>query len=112
MTTNQKCVCTGPVCNCGADGVLKDGCSVKVSIHQMDGALGDIVLDGITIDQATIDQYKASPEFAYDKSKFDMVERYRGDDARKFGDAEAMQMLADRIRTTQRLEANLKRMAS
>ena len=35
-----KCVCTGPVCSCGAEGIVKDGASVRTSAMMMDSAGG------------------------------------------------------------------------
>ncbi|MEF2551317.1 hypothetical protein VQ042_08055 [Aurantimonas sp. A2-1-M11] len=35
-----KCVCTGPVCSCGAEGIVKDGSSVRTSAMMMDSASG------------------------------------------------------------------------
>lgn len=32
----KKCECSGPVCSCGADGVVKDGAAVRVSIMDSD----------------------------------------------------------------------------
>lgn len=34
----MKCTCSGPVCSCGASGVVKDGAGVSVSATMMDGA--------------------------------------------------------------------------
>ena len=34
----MKCTCSGPVCSCGAAGVVKDGAGVSVSASMMDGA--------------------------------------------------------------------------
>lgn len=37
-TEMKKCTCTGPLCSCGADGVVKDGAGVVVSASMMDAA--------------------------------------------------------------------------
>ncbi|MBO0903806.1 hypothetical protein [Jiella sonneratiae] len=34
----NRCTCTGPVCSCGAEGVVKDGASVRVNGLTMDSA--------------------------------------------------------------------------
>ncbi|WAP69312.1 hypothetical protein [Jiella pelagia] len=38
----QNCICTGPVCSCGAHGVVKDGAGVRVTSAMMDNATGGI----------------------------------------------------------------------
>ncbi|MEO9299008.1 hypothetical protein [Devosia alba] len=104
---NQKCTCTGPLCDCGANGIVKDGAGVRVPAHMMDGASGNLIVDGLTIDRATLDAYMSSPEHAHDKSKHEMVHGYLGDRAPAFDSAAACRMLADRIRQNDHMQANI-----
>lgn len=55
MNDNQstKCTCTGPLCSCGAHGIVKDGSGVRVPASMMDNAGNtDGFKVGMTIDQA------------------------------------------------------------
>jgi hypothetical protein len=104
---NQKCTCTGPICDCGAHGVVKDGAGVRVPAHMMDSATGNFVVDGLTIDRATFDAYVHSPEHAYDKGKHLTKYGYLGDRAPAFDGAAACQALADRIRQNSHMQANI-----
>lgn len=40
----MKCTCSGPVCNCGAAGVVKDGAGVSVPLMMSDGVLGSAAM--------------------------------------------------------------------
>lgn len=107
MNDNQKCICTGPICDCGAHGIVKDGAGVRVSAHMMDSATGQLLVDGITIDRATFDAYLASPERAYDQSKHSATYGHLGDNAPPFDGDVACRALADRIRHNQRNQATI-----
>lgn len=104
---NAKCTCTGPVCTCGANGVVKDGAGVRVPAHMMDGATGNLVVDGVTIDRAVFDEYLASPEHAFDKSKHQLHNAHLGDRAPTFDGAAACRALADRLRQNQIIQATV-----
>jgi len=41
----MKCTCSGPVCSCGAAGVVKDGAGVSVSATMMDGGSPQRIVD-------------------------------------------------------------------
>lgn len=107
MIDNLKCICTGPLCDCGAHGVVKDGAGVRVSAHMMDSATGQLVVDGLTIDRATFDAYAGSPDRAYDLSKHQTTYGYLGDKAPPFDGDAACRALADRIRKNQRNRATI-----
>ncbi len=104
---NSRCTCSGPICSCGALGVVKDGSGVRVPAHMMDSATGNLVVDGLTIDRATYDAYMASPELAYDQSVHRMRTAHLGDRAPAFTAADAAQFLADRLRNNERFRHNI-----
>lgn len=107
MNDNRKCTCTGPICDCGAHGVVKDGAGVRVPAHMMDSATGQLVVDGITIDRATLDAYATSTERAYDQSKHLVTHAHLGDKAPAFDGEVAIRALANRMRENQRNQATI-----
>lgn len=104
---NSRCTCSGPICSCGALGVVKDGSGVRVPANLMDSATGNLVVDGLTIDRATFDAYMASSELAYDQSVHRSRNAYLGDLAPAFTAADAAQFLAGRLRNNERLQQNI-----
>lgn len=104
---DNRCTCNGPICSCGAHGVVKDGSGVRVPAHMMDSATGNLVVDGLTIDRATWDAYSGSPERAYDESKHQMAHAHLGDRAPAFTGEHAGRALADRIRANQHMQGNI-----
>lgn len=104
---NTRCSCSGPICSCGAHGVVKDGAGVRVPASMMDSATGNLVVDGLTIDRATWDAYSTSPERAYDENKHRLAHAHMGDRAPAFTGEHAGRCLADRIRTAEHRQANI-----
>jgi hypothetical protein len=104
---DNKCTCAGPICSCGARGVVKDGAGVRVPASMMDSATGNLTVDGVTIDRATWDAYTASPERAYDEHKHRTAHAHLGDRAPAFTGEVAGRFLADRVRTSKRIQENV-----
>lgn len=104
---DNRCTCNGPICSCGAHGVVKDGSGVRVPAHMMDSATGNLVVDGLTIDRATWDAYSGSPERAYDESKHRLTHAHKGDQAPAFTADDAVRSLADRLRKSQHRQDNI-----
>lgn len=98
---DNRCTCNGPICSCGAHGVVKDGSGVRVPAHMMDSATGNLVVDGVTIDRATWDAYAGSPERAYDENKHNLAHAHMGDRAPAFTGEDAGRCLADRLRASE-----------
>lgn len=72
-----KCICTGPVCSCGAEGIVKDGASVRTSAMMMDSAGGaDNGQD--SYERRIADGWKRTEE-ARSQMIADMAVAYRGD---------------------------------
>lgn len=65
-----KCNCPGAVCVCGAEGIVKDGSSVRVSSMMMDSAAGS----------QTLDELRAQSDAAYLASCRALQEDSRGAD--------------------------------
>ena len=70
----KKCECQGPVCSCGAEGVVKDGAGVRVQLSTMDEApktggpnlVGD---SGEAWNKAVFDQAQVPMKGANDNSE-------------------------------------------
>lgn len=94
---NTKCICPGAICNCGAEGVVKDGHGVHRPAHMMDGT------STRTADQmaAMRDHFATTPEAARAKMQHDQRYSYLPEGSRPAFDMDAafQAALADSDRT-------------